>query len=83
MTIEELAELTAEKLEALSDKELTAILSPYFIVTRPELAPRPEKKKESPTQGLMGLSPQKREALALLAQEGVDLSFLQHRRKKT
>ena len=37
MTLEELLEYPAEKLEALSDKELTDYFMPFFPTTRPEL----------------------------------------------
>ena len=37
MTIEQLLECSADKLEAMSDNELNSYLSPYFVVTRPEL----------------------------------------------
>lgn len=79
MTIEELAELTPEKLEALSDKELDEILKPYYMITRPEIAPKPQKKQE---EAQLYFSPQKRAALAMLAEEGVDLSFVKYRKKK-
>ncbi len=36
MTLEELLECSATQLQAMSDKELEAHLSKYFIVTRPE-----------------------------------------------
>lgn len=78
MTIEDLAELSGEKLKALSDAELTEILKPYFNVTRPELAPRKTERKDNL---ILKISPEKRAALALLSEEGVDLSFLKLKRK--
>ena len=44
MKLEELLECSADKLESLSDSELEAILLTYFPKTRPEMAPRVEKK---------------------------------------
>jgi hypothetical protein len=79
MTIEELANLTAEKLEALSDKQLIEILSPYFNVTRPELVQRVTEHKQSNNK-ILNLTPEKQKALALLQEEGVDLSFLMRRK---
>lgn len=38
MTIEQLVELSVEKLEAMSDKELIAHCAPYFSITRPDMA---------------------------------------------
>lgn len=79
MTLEELADLTADKLEKLTDKELEDILKPYFIHTRPELVVRAQPKKQEPQ---VYLSPQKKAALALLAAEGMDLGFMQRKFKK-
>ena len=79
MTIEELADLSADRLKALSTEELTEILRPYFNVTRPELAPKRSERKETPI--LKVISAEKRAALALLSEEGVDLSFLRRRKK--
>lgn len=78
MTLSELAELTADKLEKLTDKELEEILKPYYNVTRPELAP---KKQTTMQQPQLYLSPQKRAALAMLEAEGIDMSFLQRKRR--
>lgn len=78
MTIEELADLSADRLKALSVESLTEILKPYFTITRPELAPKRTERKESP---ILKLSPEKRAALALMSEEGVDLSFLKRRNR--
>ena len=79
MTIEQLAELSAAKLCALSDKELVEILTPYFNVTRPELAPKKQKKEQVPAAYL---DPRKRELLNQLAEEGIDLSFMKKGKKR-
>lgn len=76
MTLDELADLSAEKLEAMDDKELTAILSPYFNVTRPELAPRPQAKA-SPS-----VDPAVRQGVEKLAALGIDMSYLLKRKKR-
>lgn len=44
MTLEQILGMSAEGLEALSDKELEDFFTPYFKVTRPELI---EKKTKS------------------------------------
>lgn len=78
MTIEQLAEQTADKLKALSDEELDKVLRPYYTVTRPELIVRKEKKEEPQ----MYLTPAKKEALALLQESGVDISFMKRKFKR-
>ena len=81
MTIEELAELSGTELKKLTDEELDKVLRPYYIVTRPECVIRTEKKSQQ-TEMAINLTPQKRAALALMAEEGIDLSFLRMKRKK-
>lgn len=80
MTIEELADLTSDKLKALSEEELRKILEPYFNVTRPERIEKVTVSKPAAEQ--IYLSPQKKAALAMLAEEGVDMSFLKGKRRK-
>ena len=46
MTLDDLVECPASKLEALSDKELEAILLPYFPKTRPDMVPRYTEAKK-------------------------------------
>lgn len=79
MTIEELSDLPVDQLEALTVEQLTEILKPKFPTTRPELVVRPVERKNDSIQ--MQLSPQKKAALAMLADEGVDLSFLKRKFK--
>lgn len=57
----------------MTDSELVAVLSPYFNVTRPELAPKPK--------GPVAISPEDRafdqqlkQKMAKLAELGIDLS---------
>jgi hypothetical protein len=80
MTLEELAELSSDKLKALTDDQLKEILTPYFVVTRPELAPKPQQYKQK--EMLIPLTPQKRAALALMAEEGIDIGFIRNKKKK-
>ena len=80
MTIEELADLHSDELAKLTTTQLEEVLKPYFNVTRPELAPKSVKGMRQETQ--VYLSPQKRAALAALQDEGIDLSFLNKRKKK-
>lgn len=77
MTLDELADLTADKLKALSNKELEDILRPYFNVTRPEQIVRVQTQKKEDF-----LDPKQREVMALLAADGFDMSLLKNRRKK-
>jgi hypothetical protein len=48
MKLEELLECSADKIESLSDKDLEAILLPYFPKTRPEMVVREERKEAKP-----------------------------------
>ena len=79
MNLDELADLSADKLESLSNEQLTEILKPYFTVTRPELAPK--QNSSGYRQEQIPLTPQKRAALALMAEEGLDLGFLRMKKK--
>lgn len=80
MTLEELCDCSADKLEALSDKQLIEILSPYFNVTRPELAPKLStgiRKVEQPA-----MSFQMQQKIKQLAELGIDISGAITRKKK-
>ena len=79
MTIEELADLPIERLEKLSDKELEEILKPYFTVTRPEMVQRKTVAKPEPQ---IYLSPQKKLALEMLREQGVEVDMLMRRKRK-
>lgn len=43
MTMEQLLEQSADELDTYSDKQLLDWFTPLLVVTRPELAPKPEK----------------------------------------
>lgn len=85
MTIEELTH-NPDKMASMSDAELLEFWKPYFTVTRPELvervAPRQKTQTRQEVVQTTPISPEKKRALELLASEGVDLSFLNTRKKK-
>lgn len=82
MTIEELCKCSAAQLEALSDKELLEHFQKYLTVTRPELATKPVNSKPKEQVYVPQYTAQQKLALEQLAAEGVDLQFLQRRKKK-
>ena len=77
MTIEELADLSADKLSKLTDSELDEILKPYYTATRPEMIVR----KQHVTEPVIYLSPQKKLALEMLREQGVDVDALLKRKR--
>lgn len=81
MTIEQLAELTADKLAALSTEELDKILRPYYQVTRPELAPKPNVNGKQVYEPMPYMTPGKKAAFEAMKAEGMDLSFLRRKKK--
>lgn len=66
MTLEELFDCSAEKLQAMSDEELKKHFEPYFDVTRPERATR---EKAAPA-----MSPDMQFKLKQLASLGIDIN---------
>lgn len=80
MTLEQLADAPADVLEKLKDDELLAIFKSYFPTCRPEMIVRKAKKVVMEEQ--VYISPQKRAALALLEERGVDLSFMKRKIRK-
>ena len=75
MTIEDLCDLSPDKLLSLSPEELDKILSPYYHVTRPE-----QVKKTQQTQTVTKFDPKRQAVLDMMASEGYDLSFLRKRK---
>ena len=69
MTIEELLDCSAEKLEAMTDSELNSYLSPYFQVTRPEFQVNKATPKKS---GDMELNLKLAKAKAIARSLGID-----------
>lgn len=83
MTLEELWEKTGDELGAMTDEQLLEFFRPYLTVTRPELADKPSRKVVPTFQNpVQALSPAKQKALALLAEEGVDLSVLNRKKRR-
>lgn len=82
MTLEQLLDCSADVLEKMTDTELLAHFEPFLKVTRPELAEKPRAKVENKQSVMQFMSPEKKAKLAALAAEGVDVSFITHKRKK-
>ena len=81
MNIDELLEFDSSQWDKLTEEQLFAIFKPSLTVTRPELAPRAvQKQRTEPV--IKNMTPGKSAALQALQMEGLDLSFLQRRRKK-
>ena len=78
MKLEELLECSADKLEALDDAQLEALLKPYFPLTRPELQVNRTERKPvqqklmSPEE--MAKAAKRKRAEALIAQFGIKLN---------
>lgn len=72
MTLEELCPLSADKLEAITDKELEEICKPYLPQTRPEYQAKREKKS-SPIENVEK-NLQFQEAKKIAAKFGINLS---------
>lgn len=70
MTLEQLLDCSAEKLEAMTDAELNAYFEPYFKVTRPEQAAR----RVAVT--VASVSPEMQQKLKLAASMGIDITAL-------
>lgn len=77
--IEDLLEMSASQLEAMSDEQLKTYFAPYFDVVRPErakvLAPIVRATQQS-------LPPAKRKALGNLAAMGIDMELFARKKKK-
>ena len=77
MTLDQLLDSHADELEKLTDAQLNELFSPFYNVTRPELAPRPQRQAEfSPVDFA---TRQKVEQLAAL---GIDVSVILQQKKK-
>ena len=87
MIYQELLECDSKTLKAMSDTELFAHFSSFLVVTRPELARATGTRTATPGTNTIQntvskMSAQGKEALKKLAEEGMDLSFLNYRSKK-
>jgi len=80
MILEDLAELTAEKLEAITPEQLEAILSPHFPLTRPELAKR--KKQETAVKTSKEYTADEKKKLQMLIDLGLDPSLIPNKKGK-
>lgn len=80
MTIEKLADLTWDKLKAISDNELFEICKQYFPETRPEMVEQRKKTTVAVTPAVQ-LDAKKLAALQMLSEEGIDIQF-RNRKKK-
>jgi len=81
MTIEELIECDAAKLEAMSDQELLQHFEKYLNVTRPERQPA----RTTTAQNVVKANPKLQQGLALAKQLGLDADlnmFAPMKRKK-
>lgn len=76
MTIEQLLGKSADELAALTDAQLNEYFAPYLVVTRPELASKPEKgnvRKANTYNPNFNLKKQK--ALEMARQLGIELEI--------
>lgn len=80
MTIEELIDCDADRLEKMTDAELLEHLKQYLDVTRPERQPTRSKSNYTPEQ----LNPKLAQGMNLLKGLGVDIgdSLTPYKRKK-
>jgi hypothetical protein len=74
MTLEEILDCSAEKLQAMTDEELLKHFTPYLDITRPE---RAAKRVTS-----QAISPDMQLKLKQLASLGIDVSLPMKRKKK-
>lgn len=75
MTLEDLLLNTPDKLEALTDKQLDEILSPYYHVTRPDMSKIKESRTIGPKsrQGEMEFNLKLKKAQSIAKKFGIDL----------
>lgn len=81
MTLEDLLNMSADKLCQMTDEELNTYCTPYYHITRPELAPKPVNGIR-PVQPVMSFK--EKQDVAKLQELGIDVShlFTAKRRKK-
>ena len=75
--------MSASELEAMTDEQKMEVFKPCLNVTRPELA-RVINKQETRVMRnapVIQMDSKKKAALAMLAAEGMDMSFLNRMRK--
>jgi hypothetical protein len=69
-----------DRLEKMSDKELEELFKPYLTVTRPEFVVKKSNNGKEPER--VYIDPKKQAVLVLLKESGVDMSFMNVKRKK-
>lgn len=79
MTIEQLLDCSADELEKMTDAQLNEYFSPFFQVTRPELAPKPQQQRKF--EPVVDFATKQK--VAQLASLGIDVSaILSYKKKK-
>lgn len=83
MTLDQLTKMDGKELASLSDEELLKFFedSGYLKVTRPERIIR-KKKVDSISTSIQQRPPQEQQALKKLSELGIDLSFMNRKKKK-
>jgi hypothetical protein len=82
MTLEQLLECDASKLEAMADADLLKYFAQYLDITRPERA-RTKQTKTQHHEPTPFMTPGKKKALNALEEMGIDMDlFRKNRRKK-
>jgi hypothetical protein len=79
LTHEQVLDFDSLQLEKLTDEQLMLVYGNALNVTRPEYAGRVVDKKE---QVAVYIPPAKKRAIEMLQAEGMDLSYLNKRRKR-
>lgn len=83
MTLSELCECDAETLEKISDAELLSYFKEHLTTTRPEMvALRSPSQSRQPSIETIYVSPAKKKALEMLAEQGIDMSFLNNTKRR-
>ncbi len=82
MTIEQLLNCSADKLEAMTDEDLTKHFLPFMTITRPELAAKEREKageakpSTGPKRSSRLLDDRQQKAIAIAKQMGLDIESL-------
>ena len=79
MNLEDLLGYDASQLEAITDEELVKLCEPFFNVTRPELAIKPNRQ---PTNTVVPITPSMQAKMKVLAGLGIDVSHLATKKRK-
>lgn len=82
MTLPELFDSSPDVWEKMNDAELLEVFKESLTQTRPELAVRAERKQDDTASKVVMADPKKAAQLAALAAAGVDMSFMDFKKKK-